>query len=199
MFLKGILRRRPPVKSIVPCWSLELVLDFLSSDVFEPPSKASLADWTLKTAFLLAVTSVSRVSELQALNIRPELSRIRRRSLNLHTNPTFLPKVLKPHYVNRLINIQAFHADPRNKQERKLNTLCPVRAINIYLDKTRPFRKPDNFQLFVSFKVGSEGSPVTKMRISSWIVELISRAYTFSGQDIPQGIRAHSTRAVGTL
>ena len=50
-FLKGVLRKRPPVKPTVSCWDLDLVLRFLSSSVFEPPDKASLANWTLKTIF----------------------------------------------------------------------------------------------------------------------------------------------------
>ena len=47
-FLKGVLRRRPPVKKTVPCWDLEVVLAFLSSSQFEPPSRVSLSFWTLK-------------------------------------------------------------------------------------------------------------------------------------------------------
>ena len=62
-FLKGVLRCRPPVKKTFPCWDLEVVLLFLSSDVFEPSDNASLGDWTLKTVFLVAVTLVSRCSE----------------------------------------------------------------------------------------------------------------------------------------
>ena len=27
-FLKGVLGRRPPVKKTIPCWDLEVVLDF---------------------------------------------------------------------------------------------------------------------------------------------------------------------------
>ena len=61
--------------------------------MFEPPDRLTLDLWTLKT-ILLAITSVARVSELQAFDIRPELSRIRHKSVSFHTNPAFLPKVL---------------------------------------------------------------------------------------------------------
>ena len=197
VFLKGALRCNPPVKKLVPCWDLEVVLHYLSSNVFEPPERVSLSNWTLKTVFLVAITSVSRCSELQALDIRPELSRFRRKSVSLRTNPVFLPKVLKPDYVNRLINIEAFHPDPRNNSQRSLQKICPVRALNVYLEKSQPFRKPGCHQLFVSFKPGSEGSPISKSRIASWLVSTISKAYSFQGLDAPQGVRAHSTRAVG--
>ena len=196
-FLKGVLRLRPPVRSPVPCWDLDLVLNFLSSHIFEPPDSATLDLWTLKTVFLVAITSVARVSELQAIDIRPELSRIRRNSVSLRANPSFLPKVLNAQYVNRQINIQAFHPDPRNKLQRQFQLLCPVRALNIYLDKTRSFRRPQIFQLFVSYKSGSEGLPVSKQRIASWLVSTIAKAYSHFDMQVPQGIRAHSTRAVG--
>ena len=96
----------------------------------------------LKTVFLIAITSAARASEIQALDIRQQLSRISRKSVSLRTNTAFLPKILKPQYVNRQINISAFHPDPRNKEQKKLNYMCPVRAINIYLDKTKEIRKP---------------------------------------------------------
>jgi hypothetical protein len=196
-FIKGVLRLRPPLKKIVPCWELQVVLDYLSSEVFEPPLRVSLADWTLKTVFLIAITSVSRASELQAIDIRPQLSRIRRKSVSLKTNPAFLPKVLNPLYVNRHINIQAICPDPRNKQERLNNLICPVRALNIYLDKSQSVRKPDVHQLFVTFKAGAEGNPVSKSRISSWLVQVISRAYSYFGKEIPPGIKGLSSRALG--
>ena len=140
---------------------------------------------------------MSRCSKLQALDIRPELSRIGRKSVSLRTNPTFLPKVLKADYVNRHVNIEAFHLDPRNKSQRDFQRLCPVRALHIYLEKTQPFRRPGCLQLFVSYKPGSEGAPVSKARIASWLVSIISKAYSSQGLDPPQGVKAHSTRAVG--
>ena len=89
-----MLHLRLPVRHPVPCWDLDLVLICLSSNVFESPDRVTLDLWTLTTVFLLAFTSVARVSELQAFDIRPELSRIRHKSVSFHTNPAFLPKVL---------------------------------------------------------------------------------------------------------
>jgi hypothetical protein len=156
MFLKGVYKKRPPVKRIFPCWDLELVLNFLISDVFEPMEQCSLSLWTLKTVFLVAVTSASRCGELQASDIRPQLSVIHRRSASLRTNPAFLPKVSNPDYLNRLIHLEAFHPDPKNATSRSLHKLCPVRALNAYLDKSHAFRRPGVNQLFVSFKEGGK-------------------------------------------
>ena len=72
-----------------------------------------------------------------------------------------------------------------------------MRALHVYLHKAGPFRRPNVFQLFVDFKSGSEGSPVFKQRIASWLVSTIVKAYSHFYMEVPQGIRAHSTRAVG--
>ena len=55
----------------------------------------------MKTVFLLAITSAARVSELQALDSRPELSKVHRRKASLSLNPSFLPKVPNQTYLNR--------------------------------------------------------------------------------------------------
>ena len=41
------------------------------------------------------------------------------------------------------------------------------------------------------------GSPVKTNRLSSWIVSTISKAYSHFNLQLPQGVRGHSTRAVG--
>ena len=197
-FIKGVFRRRPPVKPVFPCWDLELVLNFLLTEDFEPSVNCSLSLWTLKTVFLVAVTSASRCGELQALDIRPELSVIRRKSASLRTNPAFLPKIANPDYLNRIISLEAFQSDPKNKVSRSLQGLCPVRALNIYLEKTSAVRRHDVHQLFVSFKHGKEGLAVSKQCISGWLVSTIRKAYDHFQVEQPEGIKAHSVRAVGS-
>lgn len=155
MWLRGTKRLRPPIKDIFPRWDLALVVNALMESPFEPPGQASLEAWTKKTAFLLAITSASRSCELQAMDIRQELTVIKRKYVNLRLNPAFVPKVMKPEYFNRDIVIKAFHPDydVSNHLERPWNSVCPVRALSIYLHKTKPLRKPNQFQLFVSYGV----------------------------------------------
>ena len=64
------------MKSYVPVWDLAIVLDALLGFPFEPVETASLQAWTWKTVFLIAITSMARVSEIQALDSREELLRI---------------------------------------------------------------------------------------------------------------------------
>ncbi len=58
----------------------------------------------------------------------------------------------------------------------------------------RPFRQSE--QLFVCISGHTKGSPVTKQRLSKWIIDIIALAYSFLGQQFPMRVRAHSTRGV---
>lgn len=51
-------------------------------------------------------------------------------------------------------------------------------------------------QLFAGFGGRFRGLPVTKQRLSCWIVDAIALAYTSAGLQCPIGVRAHSTRAM---
>ncbi len=70
-FLRGALRLRPPVRSHVPPWDLALVLEALCKPPFEPLEEVSDRVLTFKTVFLLAITSMKRVGDLQALSVAP--------------------------------------------------------------------------------------------------------------------------------
>ena len=91
-FLAGAAKTRPrPV--VLPTWSLQPILECLTKPPWEPIHQLSLKELTLKTVFLLAITSARRVSELQALSleggcygyITPDI-------LLLRTNVEFMPK-----------------------------------------------------------------------------------------------------------
>ena len=117
------------MKSVVPVWDLSLVLSYLAEDPFEPVERAGLLHWTLKTTFLLAVTSAARVGELQALDSNPNLCVISGDKASLRLNPAFMPKSCNVAYINRSISLQAFYPDPVNKEQEALHMLCPVRAL----------------------------------------------------------------------
>ncbi len=57
-FLKGTQRLRPLVRPRVPAWNLAVVLEALSKALFEPLGEVSLRFLTIKTAFLLAISSL---------------------------------------------------------------------------------------------------------------------------------------------
>ncbi|KAL0172543.1 hypothetical protein M9458_032854, partial [Cirrhinus mrigala] len=70
-FLKGSRRMNPSRPHTIPTWDLSTVLRALKSSPFEPLSDADLKTLTLKSALLLALVSVKRIGDLQALSISP--------------------------------------------------------------------------------------------------------------------------------
>ncbi len=77
-----------------------------------------------------------------------------------------------------------------------LALLCPVRALRIYVDRTRSVRSSE--QLFVCHGGQQKGKAVSKQRLAHWIVEAVALAYQSQGEPCPLGVRAHSTRSVAS-
>ena len=199
-FMKGARRLRPPPRRFFPKWDLVTVMDGLSSAPFETLESMDLKHLSLKTALLLALASGKRVSDLTALSVQQscmlvadDLSRI-----TLRPNPAFQPKVLNANFRTMVIDLPAFSPPPFNTEEdRRLNALCPVRTLLAYVARTRHFRTTD--QLLVCFAGGAKhGSALSKQRLSHWIVDAISLAYSAVGKSPPTDIKAHSTRGVAT-
>ncbi len=116
-FLHGVLRLRPPLRSHVPTWDLTVVLEALCRPPFEPIEEISDRHLTLKTVFLLEISSLKRVGDLQALSVAP-------------THLYFVPSMAKA-----FLNPQAGYSPkvPSSApQPIVLQTFCPP-----------PFREPD--------------------------------------------------------
>ena len=180
-FIKGARRLRPPRMIRPPPWDLPAVLEILCRRPFEPLGQTSLKWLSLKTAFLLAVSSARRAGELHALSVSPLCMHwgIDDSSVRLRPNPTFLPKVLSPEFINQVIDLPAYigSSDPRRQR------LCPVRALRCYVTATAELRRSD--QLFVCFSPGKLGSPLSKQRLSHWFIEVVKAAYNQAGQTLP--------------
>ncbi|KAI2647838.1 Transposon Ty3-G Gag-Pol polyprotein [Labeo rohita] len=111
-FLRGALRLRPPVRPRVPSWDLSVVLEALCRPLFEPVEEISDRFLTLKTVLLLALSSLKRVGDLQALSVAPSfldfapgLSKA-----FLYPKPGYVPKV--PSSTPRPVVLQAFCPPP---------------------------------------------------------------------------------------
>ncbi|XDV48415.1 hypothetical protein PO909_017827 [Leuciscus waleckii] len=167
-FLRGARRMRPVIQPRVPTWDLAVVLEGLSLAPFKPLDEVSEKCVSLKVAFLLAITSLKRVGDLQALSIAPSClefapGRVR---VILHPRPGYVPMV--PTNVARSIILQAFHSPSfSSAEEEKHNLLCPVRALKAYVDRSGKWRKSS--QLFVCFGAGCRGLAASKHRISHWV------------------------------
>ena len=194
-FLRGALRLRPPVRSRIPPWDLVVVLEALCRPPFEPSQDISDRHLTLKTAFLLAITSLRRVGDLQALSVAPTYLDFAPGMTKAFIYPRagYVPKV--PSVTPQPVVLQAFCPPPfREPDQEKLNCMCPVRALDAYVHRAALWRKTD--QLLVCYGPPKRGSPASKQSISRWIVEAINATYESSGRPPLLGAKAHSTRGM---
>ncbi len=105
-FLRGIRRLRPPVRPKMPTWDLAVVLKALSKAPFVPLEEVPLRFLTAKTVFILAISSLKRVGDLQAFSVAPsclEFAPGMSRDF-LYPRPGYVPKV--PSVVPRLVILQ---------------------------------------------------------------------------------------------
>ena len=160
-------------------------------------ARAELKFVTLKTAFLVAITSARRISELQALCVAEPFMILNPASAFLRVNNAFLPKVPSDLALNADIELQAFYPKPRTALEKEYRKNCPIRALTYYVEATKNIRT-DNLDLFVNFTDTAIGKPVTKRIIASWLASVIRNAYSVMGHPDPLSIRAnpHSLRGV---
>jgi len=105
------------------------VLESMDMANFEPIESFAENFLTLKTAFLLAITSLKRVGDLQALSVSPLCLEFAPGMVKafLHPRPGYVLKV--PTNVAQPIILQVFCPPPfQMSDQEKLNFLCPVRA-----------------------------------------------------------------------
>ncbi len=68
-FMRGVRRLRPVRPMAVPSWDLSVILEGLVAAPFEPLESAPECILTLKVTLLLALMSLKRVGDLQALSV----------------------------------------------------------------------------------------------------------------------------------
>ncbi len=194
-FLKGSRRLNPLRPVTVPTWDLPTVLRALKSPSFEPLQSVDLHPLTLKTALLLALVLVKHMGDLQVPSVSPSCLEFGPNESKIVLKPRheYIPKVLLTPFRAQVITLSAL---PPSEQDQGLNLICPVRVLRIYIERSAPFRQLD--QLFVCFGGRTKWSPVTKKRLSRWIIDAIKLAYSSLGQLCPMGVRDHSTRGIAS-
>jgi hypothetical protein len=177
-----------------PSWDLAVVLSSFLEPPYELLQDTLIAFLTQETAFLVALASAERVSELQAI-LGAILHREDWSEVTLQLDPTFLAKTQRSYGQATAFVLPALDriVGPLEDDLK----LCPVRAIRIYLSRTRQCRPKDS-RLFVPM-TGS-GSSVSKNSISRWIVTAIKRAYSSlsTATQTLHRVRAHEVRAIST-
>ena len=195
--LDSFHRDRPKGRRGIPSWNLSLVLHQLTKAPFEPLREASLKHLTFKTVFLLALGSGKRRSEIHAWqhkNIRHQSDWSK---VSLFPSPSFLSKnqLAKegPESVAPVV-IPAL-APTLDRSLKSDKSLCPVRALHYYLDRTSGMRQ-DKDLVFVSFKKGFD-KDISPATISSWIKQTVILCYELSDHRAHtlHQVKAHDVRA----
>ena len=196
----SFFREQPkPVRSF-PAWDLGLVLKALVNAPFEPLHLADMKYVTWKTTFLVLLASGSRRGEVHSLDFKKVRHDSKWSSVTLEPHADFVSKT-----QIRTAGSSAFSAvyipalgpvlGPGSEEDRGL---CPVRAIKIYLDRTRELRE-DRRLLFVSYKAGHKGD-IHKNTISSWIRKLLHWVYSSAPENVIKlsSARTHEVRALAS-
>ncbi|PTA42302.1 hypothetical protein C8054_31445 [Micromonospora sp. RP3T] len=194
-FLRGARRVNPPRPHPIPSWDLSVALQGLREAPFEPLASVELKYLSLKTALLTALASIKRVGDLQAFSVDEACLEFGPGDSHviLRPRPGYVPKVPTTPFRDQVVNLQAL---PLEEADPALALLCPVRALRVYVDRTRSFSRSE--QLFVCFGGQQKGNAVSKQRLAHWVVDAISLAYESQGEPCPLGVRAHSTRSVAS-
>ncbi len=198
-FMRGVRRLRATRPMAVPSWDLSVILEGLVTAPFEPLESAPERILTLKVTLLLALTSLKRVGDLQALSVSemcmdfaPGLVKV-----TLRPRPGYIPKVLSTSFRSQVVTLHSFHPPPfALSEDEKLHMLFPVRSLKLYVDRSKVWRKSS--QLLVCFGAGHRGLATSKQRISHWVRDAISLAYETQNLPSPLSLRAHSTRGVAS-
>ena len=193
--IKSFETQRPVERSLAPKWDLSLVLSHICKAPFETLHEASLLHLSMKTAFLLIMATARRVSEVHAFAIDKEHFRFSNidGSLIIRTQVGFLAKNQLPTRAPDSIKIPKLsNFCARNDSFSRL--LCPIRAIKVYLKRTKILRKNRN-RLFIPTRGDHD---IKKSTISKWVKYTIKHAYkAISTNQIKLlKIRAHELRAL---
>ena len=152
---------------------LILGLSMSTKAPFEALHKASKLHVTLKTAFLLALATAKRCSEIHALAMDSHHLRFSQSdgSVSLIVQTGFLAKNQLPSVKPDSIIVPSLaHICKREHLDR---LLCPVRSLKFYLKMTCPYRQ-NRTRLFLPIKGNQD---ISKDSVSRWISYTIKLAY----------------------
>ena len=167
--LDSFHRDKPKGRQGVPSWNFSLVRHQLTKAPFEPIRKASLKHLTFKTVFRLALGSGKKRSEIHAWLFKNIRHQENWSQFSLHPSPIFIyknqlakegPAAVAPAVIPALAPLL-----DSTLQEDK--SLCPLRSLRYYLDKSKDLRKGRDL-VFVSFRKSFQ-KDIVPATISSWI------------------------------
>ena len=201
--LQNVIRRmnilRPQEQEVLPRWHLSVVLKGLMKPPFTingSDRQISLELLSYKTAFLVALASGARGSELVALsrashNLDFTMLPSGAKQVSIRMVPKFIPKNQRPEVIPEPIVFPGMaHLFPKDPER----LLCPVRALGLYIVRSAERAQTDPLEkLFVHFTPNTQ---LFTTHFRRWVAETIRLTYENSSQsDLPK-IRAHDVRGI---
>jgi site-specific recombinase XerD len=170
---------KPPTAKRVPEWSLAKVLNLLGSETYLKSKEVIIL--LQRALFLVALATANRVSELAHL-YRPGVAFSEHKNkVNLPVDTDFLYKNQRPNRTPQAISVKAL----KDKEGKRMQ-LCPVKALDKYLQATNHHNSPRVFLNPVT------GRPLTAGTVAVNLVRLIKTV----NPNI--GVQAHDVRKVST-
>ena len=191
--VKTVTKGRP-IANRTPSWDLSTVLSALGRAPYEPMESCSMTHLTHKTAFLLLLAAGCRRSELHALQLAGHEHDPRWRWVKFYPHAEFLAKTQLASTGSkgiRSVSVQSLSDRVGPDMEERL--LCPVRAVRIYMRRTKDMREGKK-ALFVSIRPGIRRE-ICRNTISGWVVKTIHSCYEATSLNPPEGVRAHDVRS----
>lgn len=173
--LKGIALEQAKLPSRTPAWDLKVILEFLKSAPYNDLKFVNYDKLTMKTAFLVALASGRRASEIINLSGLPkDVSHSPDGTITLRFRPDFLAKNQKPGEQSPVISIPPLSKLLEAGHEDMCN--CPVRALKVYRKCSKPYRSEAQKALFLSLNKALNRD-ITSATLSRWIKSIIIEAY----------------------
>ena len=193
--MKSIARDNIRDQPSVPEWDLLLVLNRLRQAPFEPLRLIPLKLLTWKTLFLVTLASGKRRGEIHALSFKNFLHRENWSRVTFSVVSSFIAKTqLLERGAKSLLTFEIKSmASFLGQDFEDDNLLCPVRAIRIYLERTKSLRK--NQKLFFISPHSSFSEDIRPATISSWLKKTIVMCYNLNKTNLDRSVRAHSVRS----
>ncbi|XP_071085823.1 uncharacterized protein [Haliotis cracherodii] len=114
-----------------PAWDLNIVLQHLTSDAYEPLQQADFVHLTQKTLFLLALATAARISEIHAIDFnRITFDSGNNSSAHLGLRWDFIAKNQLPGQLDRQFHVPALSSVLGAEDTEDLS-LCPVKSLKI--------------------------------------------------------------------
>ena len=130
--MKGIFYSRPPIKKLVPSWSIAKYFQTLRQ--WSPPGQLDIKCLSYKVITLLYFTSAKRCSSLALLSLKLGYYEISKSRARFH--PIHWQKQPRRRHIGLPVDINFFTEDP---------IIDLVRYVKEYVRKTKNIRKSDMY------------------------------------------------------